>query len=639
MHQGGALPHRPGVDGLRALAVAAVLLYHLGWSGLPAGFLGVDVFFVISGYLITSLLTESADRGELSLKRFWVRRARRLLPALFALLVGLSLWVLVAAPDAATRLRDDLPAGLGYLTNWWLVVRDQSYFEVFARPPLLRHLWSLAVEEQFYVLFPLAVAPLLRRRTPRRHLVLGALAIAGASTLLMAAMWSSTSDPSRVWYGTDTRAAPLFIGVALALAWPITRLRDTVARSARRVLDGIGVVSLLALVVLMATLHEDDAALYHGGFLLAAVASALVLAVAAHPASNLGWALGFRPMRWLGTRSYAVYLWHWPVIQLVDPLVLQLGLTAALSELSFRVVEQPVRDGRLGAWWRRQRQLPRLRVVAGGGAVATLLVALLSTVPTEQRPELLVGMDLSTSTTLAAIPTTTATTALRTTTTPTTVPPPATPSTAPPTTAAPAPPPSTVPQATVLAIGDSVMLAAQQAIVEIGGGRVWVDAAVARHVDDGLDVLQRYRENGSLAAVSAVVIHLGTNGAVSAEQLERLLALVEGVPRVVLVNVRVPKPWEGESNAMIGAGATRTPAMRLADWYAVSANPDMLGDDGVHPTRSGARAYATAMLEQCADAPPPPPTTTTTTATTAPPSTTTVPPPPESTTTTAPPPT
>ena len=633
MHQGGALPHRPGVDGLRALAVAAVVLYHLGWSGLPAGFLGVDVFFVVSGYLITSLLTESADRGELSLKRFWVRRARRLLPALLALLVGLSLGVLLGAHDAATRLRDDLPAGLGYLTNWWLVIRDQSYFEVFGRPPLLRHLWSLAVEEQFYVLFPLVVVPLLRRRTSRHRLALGALAVAGASTLLMGAMWSSTSDPSRVWYGTDTRAAPLFVGVALAFAWPITHLRDTVARSARRVLDGIGIVALLALVALMATLHEDDAALYHGGFLLAAVASALVVAVVAHPASDLGWLLGLRPLRWLGTRSYAVYLWHWPVIQLVDPLVLQLGVTLVLSELSFRFVEQPVRDGRFGAWWRSQPQLPRLRVVAGSGAVATLLVALLTAAPSESRPELLVGMDLSTATTLARIPTTTSTTMAPTTTTSTTATPPSTA----PTTVAPAQPAPTVPQATVLAIGDSVMLAAQHAIAELGAGHVWVDAAVGRQIDDGLDVLQRYREQGSLAAVSAVVIHLGTNGAFKPEQLDRLLALVEGVPRVVLINVRVPKPWEGESNATINAGSTRTPATRLADWYGISSDPNLLGDDGVHPTRTGARAYATAMLEQCADAAPPPPPPTTT-STTAPPPATTAPPPPESTTTTAPPP-
>jgi len=628
MHQGGALPHRPGVDGLRALAVVAVVLYHLGWSGLPAGFLGVDVFFVISGYLITSLLVTSADHGRLSLVDFWRRRIRRLVPALLALLAGVSVWVLLAAPDAAQRLRDDLPAGLGYLTNWWLIVRDQSYFEVFGRPPLLRHLWSLAVEEQFYVLFPLFAAPLLRAPRRRRALVVASLAIAGASTLLMGAMWSSTSDPSRVWYGTDTRAAPLFIGVALALTWPITALRSTVARSARRVLDGIGATSLVALAVLMATLHEDDAALYHGGFLVAAVASALVIAVAAHPASNLGWLLGLRPLRWLGTRSYAVYLWHWPVIQLVDPLVLQLGITVAASELSFRFVEQPVREGRLGEWWRRQPGLPRMRVAAGGGAVAVLLVALLSAAPAEERPELLVGIDLTTPTTLARIPTTTSTTAASTTTS-------SAPAVAPPTTAAPAPPPATVPQTTVLAIGDSVMLAAHPAMVEVSQGRVWVDAAVARHVDDSLDVLQRYRENGSLASVSAVVLHLGTNGKVEPHHLDRLVSLVEGVPRVVLVNVRVPKPWEGEVNAALAGGATRTPAMRLADWYAVSGQPNMLGDDGVHPTRTGARAYATVILEQCADAPAP---TTTTTAAPPPPSTTTTttapPPPPAETTTT-----
>ena len=644
MHQGGALPYRPGVDGVRALAVTAVFLYHLGWSGLPAGFLGVDVFFVISGYLIASLLVDAADHDRLSLARFWARRVRRLVPALLALLAGVSVWALVAAPDAASRLRDDLPAGLGYVTNWWLVVRDQSYFEVFGRPPLLRHLWSLAVEEQFYVLLPLVAAPLLRRRVRRGALIVASLAVAAASSLLMAAMWSPETDPSRVWYGTDTRAAPLFIGVALALGWPIGRLQRTIARTARRVLDGVGVLALVSLGALMVTVTEHDASLYRGGFLAAAIASAIVVAVAAHPASNLAWLLGLRPLRWLGTRSYAVYLWHWPVILLVTPLVLQVGLTLVLSEVSHRLVEQPVRDGRFGAWWRARPGLPRLRVAASGVLVAGVLVALLGTAPDEERPELLAGLDLSTSTTLASIPrpTTTATTAKPTTTSSSSTSTTAAVSTttaataAPTTTAAPAPPATpTVPQGNVLAVGDSVMLAAQQALNDAGGGRVWVDAAVARQVDDGLDVLQRYRDNGSLASVAAVVVHLGTNGPLRPHQLDRLLMIVEGVPRVVLVNVRVPKEWEGESNATIHAGASRTPATRLADWYGVSAEPGMVGDDGVHPSRSGARAYAAAILQQCADAPPP----TTTTTTTAPPATTTTTtaPPPTSTSTTPPP--
>lgn len=635
MHQGG-LPYRPGIDGLRALAVTAVVLYHLGWSGLPGGFLGVDVFFVISGYLITSLLADAADHRALSLRTFWVRRARRLLPALVALLVGVSVWTSVAAPDAVARLRADLPAGLGYLTNWWLVVRDESYFEVFGRPPLLRHLWSLAVEEQFYVVFPLLAAPLLRRGVRRTRLIVGALAVAAGSTLLMAAMWSPGTDPSRVWYGTDTRAAALFVGVALALAWPAGRLRRTVPRSARRLLDGVGALGLVSLVALMVTLREDDAELYRGGFLAASVASALVIAVAAHPASNLGWLLGRRPLRWLGTRSYAVYLWHWPVIQLVSPLVLQVGVTLVLSELSWRFVEQPFRAGRAAAWWRTRAALPRLRALGAATVAAGVLAAMLAAAPDETRPELLAGMDLSTSTTLVAIPRpSTTSTSAGPTTTPSTAPAVAAPTTsAAPTTALPAPPPapSTTPQGPVLAVGDSVMLAAQQALVDAGGGRVWVDAAVARQVSDGLDVLQQYRDNGTLASVSAVVVHLGTNGPLRAPELERLLEILAGVPRVVLVTVRVPRPWEGESNANVHAGVARSPAMRLADWYQVSAQPGMLGDDGVHPSPSGARAFATAILEQSADAPPPPSTTTTTTA---PP-----PPPPESTTTTtAPPPT
>jgi peptidoglycan/LPS O-acetylase OafA/YrhL len=232
------LPYLPGVDGLRALAVIAVVLYHAEVSWLPAGFLGVDVFFTISGFLITSLLlSEHVTTGTIALGDFWARRARRLLPALFFLLAGVSLATVLFAHDAASRLQGDLPAAVFYVSNWWQVLRGGSYFEQIGRPPLLQHLWTLAVEEQFYVVAPLVLGTLLRRGARRARMAVGATALAVASAVWMAIVWSPTATTSRAYFGTDTHAAPLLLGVALGFVWRPSRLAVSISTGARRLLD------------------------------------------------------------------------------------------------------------------------------------------------------------------------------------------------------------------------------------------------------------------------------------------------------------------------------------------------------------------------------------------------------------------
>jgi peptidoglycan/LPS O-acetylase OafA/YrhL len=633
------LPRRRGLDGLRALAVAAVLLYHLDLAWIPGGFLGVDVFFAISGYLITSLLlVELVAHDRISLRSFWARRARRLLPAVGALLVGVTVASLVGAHDAVGRLRGDVLAATAYVSNWWQIIRGETYFDTFGRPPLLRHLWSLAVEEQLYVVLPIVVALFGRRR---RALAAGALAGAVGSLLLLNGLWSDV-DPSRAWYGTDTRAAPVLVGVALALVVPMTQRRrwTGVARSA---IDALGLSSLVGLAWLMLTIGERETFLHTWGFALTAVLAGTAVVAITSPSSRVGWILGMRPLVWLGTRSYAVYLWHWPVFALTRPgldvsldgwglLVLRLLIVGVLAELSWRYVEQPVRTGAFAAGWRALRRGVRVRVALGAAsAVAVLTAALavgLSTAATSDVPDLLATVSRSpmTATTLAQIPPTTATT---TTTTTTTVAPHAAPAAAPPppTTAVPAPPPP--PPGAVLAIGDSVMLAARDALLEASGGRMYVDAAVGRQVSEGLDVLQRYKDNGTFANLSAIVVHLGTNGPMTDDLFNRLAAIVEGVPRVVVLNVRVPKSWEQQSDAAIDGGVPQRANMRLGDWFTESHQDGALGDDGVHPTRKGARIYSYVVLQGLQDAPPP-----TTTTTTAPPTTTSTAP--TTTSTTAP---
>ena len=673
-HGRARVPHRPGIDGLRALAVAAVVAYHAGASWLPAGFLGVDVFFVVSGYLICSLiLAEHESTGGVSLASFWRRRARRLLPALFFLLAGVTVAALVAAPDAVARLRGDVLAALTYVSNWWQIAEDVSYFDSFGRPPLLRHLWSLAVEEQFYVVFPLVMALGLRVFGRRRGaLVAGAVAMGGASALLMAALFSPGDDPSRVYYGTDTRAVGLFAGVALAAVWPPGSLRPVAGRRARLLLDGVGVGALLGLAVLMATLGESSPVLYRGGFALTAAASALAIAVAAHPSSRIAAVLSREPFQWIGTRSYAIYLWHWPVFMLTRAdldvalrgaplLVLQLAVTGVLAEVSMRLVERPFRTGAALQRWRAWGVVPRARVVFGGAFACVALAGALLVATPPAPPELLADGEtavvpvlpplVTTSTTAA--PSSSSTVATTATSQPSTS---ATSAPAPPSTVAAAPttgrpaqttvpqgPPPPPPDGAVLAIGDSVMLSGRHALTSASGGNIYIDARVARQADEGLDALQGYRDRGDLARFSAVVIHLGTNGPLRAHHFDRLARLVEGVPRVVVVNVRVPKRWEGETNGTIGGSVGRYPAMRLADWYGASGSGDVLGSDGVHPNRRGADLYARVIIEQlrglapttttAPPPPPPPPPSSTTPPTTAPPTTTTAPP---TTTTTAP---
>lgn len=631
------LPHRRGIDGLRALAVTAVLLYHAGVSWVPGGFLGVDVFFVISGYLITSLLlAEVVADGSVSVRAFWVRRARRLLPAVGVLLVGVTLAALVAAHDAVGRLRGDVLAALTYSSNWWQIVRGETYFESFGRPPLLRHLWSLAVEEQLYIVLPLLVGGATRLGWIRRPRVLAVGALLGAvgSWVLLAALWRA-DDPSRAWFGTDTRAGGLLVGVAFALLLPMGERRRW-SGLARSSIDAAALVSIAGLGVLVAGMGARDPALPRWGFAAAALLAGVAVVAVSGPSCRVARGLSLRPLQWIGTRSYAIYLWHWPVFVLTRSdrdvafdgwrlLAARLVLTGVLSELSWRVVEQPFRTGSVARTWRTLRRPIRVRIaMAGAATVAVLGAALgvgLSTAATGT-PELLatVSMSPTTATTFVDIqrPSTS------TTTTSTTAAPVAAPTTAPagpPATAVPAPLPGPV-----LAVGDSVMLAAKSALESASNGRILVDAATGRQVKDGLMVLQGYRDRGTFQQVSALVIHLGTNGPMSDDLFNQLASIVDGVPRVVLLNVRVPKSWEGQSNAAINGGVTRFPAMRLADWHGESAAPGAVGEDGVHPSRSGARIYSTVTLHQLNGAPPPP-TTTTTTATTAPPTTTTSSPP------------
>jgi peptidoglycan/LPS O-acetylase OafA/YrhL len=372
---GSSQRYMPGLDGLRAIAVIAVIAYHLDPDLIPGGLLGVGVFFTLSGYLITDLLLGQREAtGSLKLGDFWMRRARRLLPALFLMLAVVVAWVTLLDRSQLPSLRGDVLAAVAYVSNWWNIVREASYFARFGPPPPLDHLWSLAVEEQFYLIWPWLLLLGLRFLPGRYTMALVTLAGAAVSAAAMAVIYQPGIDPTRVYEGTDTRAFGLLVGAALAMVWPSRKLSaERITLRGRLILDGLGVAGLILIAFLILRTSEYSPFLYKGGIVLLTVATTMTVAALVHPASWLGVAVGWTPLRWIGVRSYGIYLWHYPIIVLTAPGMQQasLGLqtiqvvaTVAVAALSWQFFEEPIRRGAIGRMWGRARS----RLQRGGEA-------------------------------------------------------------------------------------------------------------------------------------------------------------------------------------------------------------------------------------------------------------------------------
>jgi peptidoglycan/LPS O-acetylase OafA/YrhL/lysophospholipase L1-like esterase len=387
----------PGLDGLRAIAVLAVIAYHLNLPWAPGGLLGVGVFFTLSGYLITDLLLTRYDTvGRLDLGQFWLRRARRLLPALVAMLIVVTAWTTVWHPSRLSSLRSGVFAALGYVSNWQLIGQHVSYFAQFGPPAPLGHLWSLAIEEQFYLVWPWLLMLGLWLEARRGHdsllrgrLALYALGLAAVSALLMAVLYHPGFATTRVYDGTDTRAFGLLIGAALAMVWRARWLRADVPSGTRILLNAVGGLALLKILLMAHSTAPSAPGMYRGGLVLLSVATAVVVAATVHPGSSMSRLLGVAPLRWIGVRSYGIYLWHFPVIALATGTVgapmtiwraaFQIGLTVTLAALSWRYVEKPIMDGALSRLWTvvQPRNVWQLGSALRAGRVAAMAGALL----------------------------------------------------------------------------------------------------------------------------------------------------------------------------------------------------------------------------------------------------------------------
>ena len=586
----------------------AVIAFHEQFAAFHGGFLGVDVFFVLSGYLITDLLAAHwARHGRLDLRGFWIRRARRLLPALAVVLVTVTAAVAVIEPGQLAALRPALLAAVSYSSNWWQALQHQSYFAGFGPPPPLRHLWSLAIEEQFYLVWPLILIVTLRTCQRRRLRAAVALAGAALSAVAMAVIYVPGADPSRVYYGTDTHASALFIGAALAFAWPLRQLRAAPRQQARRA-DAAGLAGIAVLAWAMSRYSGGDAALYPAGLVIAALGAGGLVVAAASPGAIAG-LLSWAPLRWAGVRSYGIYLWHWPVIAIAAaitgprPGAPWLGAAEAataitLAAASWKWIEQPIqRNGLRATVHARYRAVTEsLAAQDRGPARAFPAVALAAALmvtgaagyavlraPTSPglEQQITQGAKISAdSRTHKVTPAAAARVSAQT----------------------PLPTPAStsaggahayqakIAGSRVTAIGDSVMLAAAPQLQAALKG-IYINAAISRQMSAGLAVVQGLADTGLLRSV--VVLGLGTNGTVTTSQIRRLLATIGPHRTLVLVNTFDPRPWQNEDNRVLAATARKHDNVVLANWFAtIERRTGLLWDDDVHPRPPGATLYA-----------------------------------------------
>ena len=629
----------PALDGLRALAVVGVLLYHADYSWMSGGFLGVDLFFVLSGFLVTGLcLGEQRRRGAIDIGRFWGRRIRRLIPAQVALVVALVVFVFLFHRPELYEVRGQVVAALTGTSNWFLIATSNSYFDAIGRPPALRHLWSLAIEMQFYVFWPLILGVLLRWRGRSLQFLVNVM-VGGAlfSAVLLWRWGAGAADPSTAYFSTFSRLTGLLLGAALAVVWrPRLLARAPIAERGRQV-DRAALAALAVVVAFFVVASDTGVWMYRLGFLVFSLASVVLVAAASHPTASIAGprALGHPLLAAIGARSYGIYLWHWPIYVFTRPgidldwgrtptFVLRLVLTGLVSEACYRFVEVPWHRGErsmadVRAWFARPADGRMGRPYAARAGAGLLIVAvgamLLAPVHKDDTVSAIEeGESLIEARRDVPPPTRPDGSGVTTPTVPVTVPGE--------TTTIPAFGP-TGQTPVVTAVGDSVMVGAAPGLYRAFDDNIYVDAKVARQARSVPDIVAGLRDSRGLGEV--LLVHIGTNGTFSEDQIRAVYEAADGVP-VVFLTVVVEESWEAEVNDTLAEIVPTLGTAYLADWNAYAeGRSDWFRPDGVHLTKLGIGEYAAFVDATLTgrEPVPTPVTTTTVTPTTVPATTTT----------------
>ncbi|MEG6567511.1 acyltransferase family protein [Thermoanaerobacterium saccharolyticum] len=614
-----------GLDGLRALAVLAVIGYHLNLTFLQGGFFGVSIFFVLSGYLITNIIASEWEKSnKVDLKNFWKRRMLRLFPALFIMVIVVFSYVTLFDASRLSSIKGDAITSLIYVNNWWLIFHKVSYFAKFGPQSTFGNLWSLAVEGQFYLIWPLVLIAAFKYIKKKKYIFIITLLLSALSALAMGVMYTPGMDPSRVYYGTDTRAFGLLLGSALALILPSNKFSHTEAKRKVLIYDVIGFLAIASIFAMLMYVNQYDSFVYRGGMYLLSVITAVVVAVSAHPKSLLGKILGCAPLRWLGARSYGVYLWYFPVLILTTPPVdteglnpiralLQVFLIIAISALSWKYVEDPIRHGALKKMIRDIRSLRlekgKLISTLKTSALVILSICLMGifiagmsgVIPASASVSLNSGAANVTSDSSSYVgsgnssnsdvqnyndnlpdnrrdikyypykggnPGSVASSNAVSTINP------------------------VRDGKGITIIGDSILIDTKPYLEEMLPG-ITIDGKVGRQMYQAKDVVKTLKAKGK---IDTLIVELGTNGPFTEDQILSLLKSAEPVKHVILVNVRVPRPWESIVNETLSKVSSEYPHTTLVDWYKASYGHDsFFSPDAVHLEPSGAKYFASLI--------------------------------------------
>ncbi|NUC20339.1 acetyltransferase (plasmid) [Bacillus mycoides] len=588
-----------GLDSLRGLAILGVILYHINFNWMPGGFLGVTVFFVLSGYLITDILAiEWKNNKRIDLKKFWLSRARRLLPGMLIMLIVTLAWITIFHSSLLVKMRGDSLAALLYFSNWWYIYHKLSYFDSFSQLSPLNHFWSLAVEEQFYVVWPFVISLGFYYIKKQSRMILFICLGAIASALAMAILYEPGTDPSRIYYGTDTRAFSLLIGAALALIWPSSRLASKIIPQARLILDIIGGVALIIILTMFWKTNQYEPFLYRGGMVLLSIATALLVANLAHPASRIAQFLRFRPLRWMGVRSYGIYLWHYPIITLTTPKVntgefsftraiLQFLLIIIVAQISWKFIENPIRKGALKNIRIKNLKIRNLTLSCKLVLICTVFISSIATfgLTTASKEKENTQKDK-----VEAVQEEQAKHPVAVWEKPADEPPQNKEEQKEENPAQPKDP------LTVTAVGDSIMIDITPYLKNTFPN-IRIDAKIGRQMSQAILAVEQLKNEGNLG--SHVIIGLGTNGAFTKEQLASLIEVIGNERKIILINTRVPRPWESLVNEKLKEAASSYKNVVLVDWYSASAgNKAYFEPDGVHLTKIGAEAYAALVAKE-----------------------------------------